>query len=64
MILFVLTDAILLNVDLQKSPSLKVEFDLVELIGFDHIFLKLVALVYSYHHRVISILAEGWGGSF
>ena len=45
MISFVLTDAILLNLDLQKSPLLKVEFDLVESIGFDHRFLKLVALV-------------------
>ena len=45
LILFVLTDAILLNLDLQKSPSLKVGFDLVESIGFDHRFLKLVALV-------------------
>ena len=45
LILFVLMDAILLNLDLQKSPSLKVGFDLVESIGFDHRFLKLVALV-------------------
>ena len=45
LILFVLMDAILLNLDLQKSPTLKVGFDLVELIGFDHRFLKLVALV-------------------
>ena len=59
LILFILMGAILLNLDLQKSPSLKVGFDLVESIGFDHRFLKLVALVQSYHHRVISILAEG-----
>ena len=32
-------------VDLQKRPSLKFGFDLVESIGFAHIFLKLVALV-------------------
>ena len=31
--------------DLQKRPSLKFGFDLVESIGFAHIFLKLVALV-------------------
>ena len=45
LILFDLMDAILLNLDLQKIPSLKVEFDLIESIGFDHRFLKLVALV-------------------
>ena len=32
-------------VDLQKRPSLNFRSDLVELIGFAHIFLKLVALV-------------------
>ena len=40
LILFVLTDAILLNFDLQKRPPLKVGSDLVELIDIDHIFLK------------------------
>ena len=32
-------------VDLQKRPSLNFRSDLVESIGFAHIFLKLVALV-------------------
>ena len=32
-------------VDLQKRPSLNLRSDLVESIGFAHIFLKLVALV-------------------
>ena len=40
MILFVLRDAILLNMDLQKRPPLNIGSDLVELIDIDHIFLK------------------------
>ena len=45
LILFVLTKAILQNLDLQKSSPLKVGFDLVELINIHHTFLKQVALV-------------------
>ena len=40
LILFVLMDAILQNLDLQKSPPLKVGLDLIELIDIHHIFLK------------------------
>ena len=45
LILFVLMDATLINLDLQKRPPLMVRSDLVELIDIHHIFLKHVALV-------------------
>ena len=45
-ILFVLRDAILLNLDLRKWPLLKVTSDLTELMDIDHIFLKQVVLLF------------------